>query len=228
MTNKQLRTLLLERQIERGDRLVKQFLKKYHYFFRLQLGAIIGGLLVSLATFRLSIVLSFLCIGIAVAVFTYSSYKMRSLKEGLLRWKIWVQLKKRSLARIHIDWENIPEVEPESTIDHPFEHDLDISGNRSLHQLVNTSFSDGGRKRLLQWMLAPTPDRETISTRQQTVHELLSRTSFREKLQIASLNITQCRRTQRSRNDFTVACSTMENKTTCIFPYSFYTFFPRF
>ncbi len=186
MTSKQFHTHLLERQVERGEFIMKNLLQRQHSFFRLQLWTIVGGFLVSLVTFRLSLILTFICVGVTIVVFVYGLRKLRSLREASRRWKIWLQLKKTSLARIHLDWEHIPPVEQESTVDHPFEHDLDISGHRSLHQLVNTGFSDGGRQRLLSWLLAPMPDRATLFTRQQIVRELLSRTSFREKLQIAS------------------------------------------
>ncbi len=189
MVSKQLRTQLLERQIERGEALIKRHMQKQHSLFRLQLCAVVGGFLISLVTFHFSFLLSLICVGGAVGVFVYGLYKIRFLREGLSQAKIWVQLKKSSLARIHLDWEHIPPVEQESDTAHPFEHDLDISGHRSLHQLLNTSFSDGGRRRLLQWLLAPTPDQKTLSTRQQVVRELLLRTGFRDKLQIASYRI---------------------------------------
>jgi hypothetical protein len=186
MTSKQLRIQLLERQAERGEHLIRRYMQRRYSFFALQLGAIVAGFLVSLVTFRLSLLLSIMCVGVAAGVFVFGLYMLRSLKEGLLRAEIWVQLKKTSLARLHLDWEHIPQVEQESNTTHPFEHDLDISGHRSLHQLVNTGFSDGGRQRLLQWLLAPMPDQETISTRQRVVRELLSRPGFLDKLQIAS------------------------------------------
>ncbi len=57
--------------------------------------------------------------------------------------------------------------------DLPFEKDLDITGRRSIHQLIDISISREGSRRLATWLLQKTPDLTGILKRQRVVQELV-------------------------------------------------------
>ncbi len=100
---------------------------------------------------------------------------------GLLRQIITAQI-----ARTSLDWEHIPPVPafpPHSN--HPFETDLNITGDRSLLRLLDTAASRGGSRLLLEWLLEREPDLPEVLRRQQLVSSLVPKTGFRERLALA-------------------------------------------
>ena len=95
----------------------------------------------------------------------------------------WLQLKQAQVARMKLDWENMPGLSwslPD--YDHPFEADLDLTGERSLHRLLDTAVSDEGSQLLRAWLAAPVPDLAEIFRRQNLVRELIPLSLFRGKL----------------------------------------------
>ncbi|MBE3558576.1 MAG: hypothetical protein IMW89_05040, partial [Ktedonobacteraceae bacterium] len=158
VSRKQERLHALERQIARIERLVELLTQRRHHLLLIQLWIILAGTAISLVICRLLSWLAFVCVLIVVGLFVYSWWKRRKVQSKIERYTIWLRVKKTHIARMRLDWEHIPPVEDEYEADHPFERDLDISGYRSLHQLVNTACSDEGRKRLRQWLLTRIPD----------------------------------------------------------------------
>jgi hypothetical protein len=99
------------------------------------------------------------------------------------RRQLWLAIKSTQLARMNLDWEHIPEPPLKAPIpNHPFENDLDITGPRSLHHLIDTAISREGSQRLRDWLLQKHPDPQRIETRQQIIRELVPLAGFRDKL----------------------------------------------
>lgn len=123
---------------------------------------------------------------IAVAAFSVTAYQHRKVERGITRVKIWGRIKAAHVARMRLDWLHIPaagETVPE--LNHPFETDLDITGEHSLHRLISTSISYSGKQRVRDWLLATSPDLDTIRRRQALVQELAAMTRFRDRLALA-------------------------------------------
>jgi hypothetical protein len=99
------------------------------------------------------------------------------------RHQLWLNIKSTQLARMNLDWEHIPEPPLKLPAqDHPFEVDLDITGKRSLHHLVDMAISREGSQRLRDWFLQICPDPHCIETRQNIIQELVPLSRFRDKL----------------------------------------------
>ena len=79
-----------------------------------------------------------------------------------------------------LDWQRLPStmLEPET----PIELDLDLTGNTSLHRLIDTAVSSGGGNRLREWLANPDPDPQETTGRQQITRELTPLSLFRDKL----------------------------------------------
>jgi DNA mismatch repair ATPase MutS len=75
--------------------------------------------------------------------------------------------------------------------DHPFALDLDLVGERSLHQLVDTAVSLEGSQRLRDWLLTAAPDPASIQKRQMLVQELTPMSLFRDKLRLNAALVAQ-------------------------------------
>jgi hypothetical protein len=110
----------------------------------------------------------------------------RRLENAIDRHEVYLTLKRQHLARMRLDWSEIPRG-PEATgppVNHPFAADLDVTGDHSLHQLLNTPVSIDGSKRLLSWLLETGPTQETTMARQRLVREIKPLATFRDKLSL--------------------------------------------
>jgi hypothetical protein len=120
---------------------------------------------------------------VALIAFLGSAYLHVRVKRGINRHEIWHGLKAAQLARIRLDWVGVPPSPlVRQSIEHPFEIDLDITGERSLHRLIDTAISLEGSTRLRNWLLRVEPRVEQILRNQSLVRELAPMTLFREKL----------------------------------------------
>lgn len=111
---------------------------------------------------------------------------------GIKKQRIWIDIKRTNLARIKIDWENLPEHRTQGkNKSHPFEFDLNISGKYSIHRLIDASVTSEGSSKLLDWLTGTNPSLADILYRQDIVRELIPLTKFREKLLLNSNMVTK-------------------------------------
>ncbi len=189
MSRKQSRRRALERQIARLDRRLDS----------------LNGLSNRLSWARLGVFAAACAVGVilaaavdvwaggigaaaGLAVFVILVRQHRRVQEGIRQHAQWRAIRQMHLARMAVDWSGLP---PETAFsprpDHPFEADLDLVGERSLHRLINTAVSRGGSRRLREWLAAERPDPDRIRARQAAVRELLPFTPFRDRLTLRAL-----------------------------------------
>jgi len=149
----------------------------------------LAGLFLSIIVFFMGGWLWSLAIAaITLIVFSIAVYYHRQIERSITRHKIWRQIKTTHVARMQLDWANIPSISTASPVaNHPFETDLDITGNHSLHQLITTAVSFEGKQRVREWLLHTSPDIQTIRKRQALLQELTPLSRFRDKLTLKSL-----------------------------------------
>ncbi|GHO68931.1 DNA mismatch repair protein [Ktedonobacter sp. SOSP1-52] len=191
-TTRTERLALLQHQIERLEARRARRELKSNYFAWQQVMALLLGFVISFVLLAIFRPLGVLAILGAIAYFYYSRKQQVAYSDSALKLKNLVQFYETQVARATLDWEHIPAVPARSEqSDHPFENDLDISGEYSLHQLLNTAFSHEGSLHLRKWLLQREPDLETIQQRQALVRELTTQTRFRHKLAFHSLYTTR-------------------------------------
>ena len=124
-------------------------------------------------------------LGIVFSIVTVFHTRVR---DSLTRNALLIEIKQVQIARIQLQWERLPGTDPSRLPDtsHPFESDLDITGERSLHRLLDCCVTTEGSERLRSWLLSPRPDAELIEHRQRLVRELKGHSLFRDKLQLLS------------------------------------------
>jgi hypothetical protein len=123
-------------------------------------------------------------IAIVFAIVTIFHTRVR---DSITRNSLLIEIKQVQIARINLDWDRLPlaDVDP-PVLGHPFESDLDITGQRSLHRLLDCAVTKEGSERLKSWLLNPRPDAQSIQHRQKLVRELKDQSVFRDKLQLLS------------------------------------------
>ncbi len=98
-----------------------------------------------------------------------------------------LSLIEEQFARLHMRWDELAAVPArEEGEEHPFDNDLDLSGERSLHRLLNTAVSLQGTALLRSWLLNRVPNLAEISSRRALVRELIPLTEFRRELLVNS------------------------------------------
>ncbi len=189
MSNKQERLQALEQQINRLKRRIERLDHTSNRYSWVRVAIFFIGLLLSILTFFIvGWWLSLILVALTTITFSIVAYYQRQIDRSITRHKLWQQIKSTHRARIQLDWDNIPPVpSPNPQANHPFETDLDITGARSVQQLLNTAVSHEGMQRLQNWLLNTVPDLETIRHRQTLVRELTPMTIFRDKLTLKSV-----------------------------------------
>ena len=124
-------------------------------------------------------------LGILFAIITGFHTKVR---DSLTRNSLLIEIKQVQIARIQLQWDHLPATDQSKlpNASHPFETDLDITGERSLHRLLDCAVTREGSERLRSWLLSPRPDAQLMSHRQKLVRELKGHSLFRDKLQLLS------------------------------------------
>jgi len=192
MSTAHTRLAALERQAERVQRRLDAFGVRINQYRLTTLAIFVGGILVASSFLALARWLGLLVIVGGCISFFFVSRANRKTTQSFLRHQAWLRMINTQIARLRMDWTAIPAVAPrEEQEEHPFDLDLDISGERSLHMLVNTSVSFEGMQRLRDWLLCRMPDVDIIRARQALVRELIPLTRFRNKFMLNSLFATR-------------------------------------
>ncbi len=180
---------ILRHRVERTARLTANLARIEQRFPWLRLAALLAGILAGYLAFSLLTALAAWAISIAAfAGFMAIVLLHRRIIERINRLETFQRLLTTHIARLRLNWDGIPAPGPVTvTHQHPFAADLDITGSRSLHQLLDTCVSLGGSQRLAAWLLQSVPAPQYIAERQALVQELLERPAFCTRLELEGL-----------------------------------------
>ncbi len=93
----------------------------------------------------------------------------------------------RHVVRIMGDWRGLPHVPDLVPPSHPYAADLDITGEGSLLQRIDTTHTVSGARALAVWLSRPA-DADTLAQRQEGVQELAPAVELRQELEAAVLD----------------------------------------
>lgn len=191
MATQQERLTALERQIKRLERRKQQLSFFSQRYWSIKLAIFVGGAVVVMVLLLPARWLGILALLLGIVAFVVVAHYHGKIDKSYINHNVFLEFKKTQLARMRLDWDALPPQFESEEVDHPFEIDLDIMGERSLHRLMNTAVSFEGGQRLSQWLLHPSPDAHTVRHRQSFVQELLPLSGFRNKLLLHSLYATR-------------------------------------
>ena len=123
-----------------------------------------------------------------LGLFSVTIHFHNKIVYAISRYKIYIRIKSSNLSRIKLNWENIPESKEPTLNTHPFEVDLDIFGNKSLHRLINTSHSKEGSNVLRKHLLKTDPEYSEVIGKQQLIKELTPLDLFRDKFLLKAVS----------------------------------------
>jgi hypothetical protein len=191
----------IQRHILRLQTVSERLERQNERFTWYRLGALIAGALFSYLAFSTgSLYFGWSMLLVSVAAFVVVVYFHRRLDESRLRFQHSLDWFRAQSARMTLHWESMPpaafasvDVEDREAYPtgHPYAIDLNLVGERSIHQLLDTAVSRGGSRRLLDWLLAPIPDPEKIADRQAVLAEMIPLSGFRNRLALNSAWVSQ-------------------------------------
>ena len=175
---------VLRKHLLRLDQHIEHLQTFNSRFSWLRLGILVSGALAIWISYsRLGAAGGRLSIGGMVVTFIAVVFFHRRLDHWIHVFQIWRNMQSRQLARLELDWTGLPN--PPLSPDRPrltLDVDLDLTGPRSLHQLLDLSISREGSHLLADWLVQSNPDTEQILSRQALVRELVPLRRFRERL----------------------------------------------
>ncbi len=107
----------------------------------------------------------------------------RQVESSKKRHQILLELKITQLARMRLDWDQIPVGGVDrATENHSFAVDLDLIGDRSVMRLIDVSITKEGGQRVCDWLLENEPNPKRTAGRQAIVKELIGLSALRDRL----------------------------------------------
>ncbi|MEJ2615481.1 MAG: hypothetical protein P8Z35_11015, partial [Ignavibacteriaceae bacterium] len=132
-------------------------------------------------------VASLISVAVYFMIFAVASHLHNKINMSIKELELWIKIKSMHLARLMLDWQNIPslsylpnELDIKGT-------DLDLVGNESLLRVINTSTSLNAKLLLKEWLYAKINNLDEIIERQEIIKELIPMTIFRDKLTLISM-----------------------------------------
>lgn len=192
MMTKSRRRRALENQIKLIAARLNRQNQRSNKFSKIRLIVFLVGSAIGISAYYLvAVALGWSLLGLTLVVFNVVAYFHRKVERSINQYKIWHDLKSTQLARMNLDWDKLPESSFEPDELHAFEKDLDITGKRSLHRLIDSTVSMDGSNLLKDWLLQAAPERKSILARQALVKELTPFARFRDKLFLAARLVSQ-------------------------------------
>ena len=163
-----------------------QRISRNYSFFRLSI-LISEVILFFILFFFVSNTSALISIAVFLTVFSITAHYHSKVDRGIKKLEFWIEIKKTHIARLNLDWDNIPSLNIPFEKLQPNEIDLDIAGDGSLLQLINTTTSKQSKSLLRAWLNSKTHNVDKIIKRQNLIKELIPQTIFRDKLKLYSI-----------------------------------------
>jgi hypothetical protein len=169
MTLRDKRKHALKRHVDRLDRKITVLAEHSDRLARQRLGAFLFGIFTPLLVggygtgAMLAVALGWM------VLFVFLVIQHAKVRNTLDSARARQRLKADLYARLTLDWDQLPRPAGKAPAQHPFALDIDITGDYSLHRLLDTCVTYGGSQRLLGWLLS----------------ELIPLKGFREALTVA-------------------------------------------
>lgn len=174
-------------RLERTSREVLRYKKAETRYPWLRFVTLLSGLLATYLAFQILPNIAGWVVGFtSLMIFVSVVLLHNRLIDRITRLVFFEELLAIQIARCDINWQHIPaSSSPQVLPDHPFALDLAITGEKSIHQLLDTCISLGGSHLLAEWLTQTTPDPDETMKRQAVVKELAALPGFRTRVSLS-------------------------------------------
>ncbi|MBK8982717.1 MAG: hypothetical protein IPM38_10460 [Ignavibacteria bacterium] len=165
-----------------NERIDYLLLKSNKYSFR-RLWIFLAGLIITIVVINFNSAAGLIVGFISLLAFSVTVHYHNRLLHSIKKFSFFKKLQDENIARMKVDWSGIPENVKYITPDESSTFkDLDLTGKKSLHRLLDTSVSIEGSSMLAELISQFSPDVKLISRNQKIVRELSLKKRFRDKL----------------------------------------------
>jgi len=176
-----------QRRLQRIEAQITRLSILDNRFIWARLIVFLAGGAVSLVLLTLEPLAGWIGVLITLIIFSLVIRQHRKVRRMLTQFRLWRDIKTESESRRKLEWEKLaPALPPLSDRDHPFAADLDITGNRSLHHLLDSTVALESALRLRDRLLSPPEATVTVTDRQALVQELIPLTHLRDRLTLSA------------------------------------------
>ncbi len=184
--NRLARQQALERQTRRLGQRIHRLQKVSNRVSWVRVGIVVVGLLGAVAIGNwIRPDGGWLVFAATWVVYTVAVMYHRRIERWIQTFAIARDIRTDQIARLALDWDQLP---PSALIDRhavgPLALDLDLTGEHSLHRLLDTTISRQGSQRLAAWITQAVPQPDETQTRQSLVRELKPMARFRDRFRI--------------------------------------------
>ncbi|HRJ99833.1 MAG TPA: MutS family DNA mismatch repair protein [Ignavibacteria bacterium] len=173
---------LLNLSAKINERIDYLLLKSNKYSFR-RLWIFLAGLILTIILLNFNSAAGLIAAVISLIIFAVTVHFHNRLLQSVRKFSFFKKLQDENIARMKVDWSGIPEniniILPEESSTFK---DLDLTGSKSLHRLLDTSVSMEGSGKLAKHISQFSPDVKLINRNQKIVKELSVKKRFRDKL----------------------------------------------
>lgn len=182
------RIIEIEKNILRTKLLIKKTEKLSSLIGLIRFFVFLFGIIVFFLLFSfLSEIEAAISLIVFSTLFIIVSIKQTKILNAIKKQKKWVVLKQNNLSRAKLNWDEIPPSKLKNEINKsPLENDLDLTGERSLHRLIDLSKSHEGSSLLRDYLVNKDISKEEILLRQSIVKELITLSHFRHRFVLES------------------------------------------
>ena len=117
-------------------------------------------------------------------LFLILAWHHNKLEDRLHRLRRWQRIKQAHVARIRLNWPDIPLRQAAVPERHGYAKDLDLAGPHSLLHLIDHTISSQGQERLTSWLFDQPPQPAQWSARQTLIRELTPLSLLRDRLSL--------------------------------------------
>ncbi len=121
---------------------------------------------------------------VTLILFVYLALRHKQVRTQLKYSQILINLNKKGLDRLGGEWGTFPDSGVEfRDEEHPYASDLDLFGQASIFQWINSAHTPWGRETLKNILMQPPKDRQEIIKRQEAVKELAKKLAWRQRFE---------------------------------------------
>lgn len=126
----------------------------------------------------------------AFLIFSFFVYKHFVIEREISHLEKLITINNNGIKRTNGYWNTLPDNGSEFIDDdHPFSQDLDVFGDSSIFQRINTAHTYFGRKKLASMLCNPSISTLGIDENQRSVLELSTDIEFRQSIELATLKV---------------------------------------